>query len=185
MWKNPLTFLLIVLLLAGCRCNKSDKKLSEAILRVREGGRLVTAEYVLSKIIRASDDQTWYKIGKRKILMSCEAHLKAGIDLERINKNDFIVTDSVLTVSVPPAQLFSLSLPPEKIQVRYQEIDLLRDPFTAKEREQLLVQAEVQIKQLADSLGILETAQKNAALYLEKMLQQAGYEKVQILFQKK
>ncbi|MBD0285065.1 MAG: DUF4230 domain-containing protein [Flavisolibacter sp.] len=159
--------------------------MSETVLQVKEGGKLVTAEYILSKIIKASDDQTWYKIGNRKILMSCEAHLKAGVDLEQISENNFDLSDSILTVTVPPAQLFSLSLPPEKIQVRYQEIDLLRDPFSANEREQLLAQAERQIRQLADSLGILETAQNNAALFLQKLLQQAGYEKVRIHFEKR
>jgi len=149
---------------------------------VKKTGQFVTAEYILSKIVKASDDKTWYKVGNRKILMSLEAHLKAGIDFQTINETNFVAEDSLLSVTLPHAKIFSLNIPPEKIKLEYQKIDFLRDDFSAAEREHLLAQAEVEIRKLADSLKILNTAEENAALFLEKLLKQSGYETVRISF---
>ena len=176
---QKISILFIVLLfLAGCRENK---QLKQTILEVKKTGMLVTAEYTLGKIVKASDDKTWYKVGNRKILMSMEAQLKAGIDLQDITDKNFRQKDRALHVTLPHARIFSLSIPPEKIKMEYQEVDLLRDPFSAAEREQLLAQ-EHQIRRQADSLRILQTAEENAALYFENLLQQSGYEKVVVSF---
>lgn len=174
----------LILFLTSCKRKEKEPNLPSTILAIQQTGRLATAEYTLTKIIRASDDQTWYKVGDRKILMSCEAHLKAGIDLQQINKDNFIVEDdSTIAVTLPHAQLFSVDIPPGKIQVAYQEVGLLRDPFSAAEREQLLAQAERQIKGLAASLGILKTAETNAVTYMQHLLQQVGYKYVSITFE--
>lgn len=173
-----------VLLFFACGQKEKKRDLPATILAIQQTGRLATAEYTLSKIIRASDDQTWYKVGDRKILMSCEAHLKAGIDLQRISKTDFEeINDTIISVVLPHAQLMSVDIPPAKIQVAYQDIGVLRDPFSAAEREQLLAQAERQIRRLATSLGILGTAETNAVAYLRHLLQQAGYKQVNVTFQ--
>jgi hypothetical protein len=181
MFKNPFTICLLLLLAAGCA---SKKKASDVMMMVKETGQLVTAEYTLSKIIKANDNKTWYKVGDRKILMSCEAVVKAGVNLEALTEQSFYVEDDSVSMILPPAQFFSLAIPPDKIKVQYQEVDLLRDPFSAAEREGLLAQAEEQIRGTVDSLGILQTAQANAALYLEHLLGAAGFSKVHIRFQR-
>lgn len=50
----------------------------------------------IAKIIKASDDKTRYKIGDRKIIMTCKASLTAGIDLVRnfeLKRKDYLHTD--------------------------------------------------------------------------------------------
>ena len=180
----PIILITLIFFLISCKRKEKERDLPSTILAIQQTGRLATAEYTLTKIIRASDDQTWYKVGDRKILMSCEAHLKAGIDLQQINKEDFKVeNDSTVSVTLPHAQLFSVDIPPGKIQVAYQEVGLLRDPFSAAEREQLLAQAERQIKSLAASLGILQTAEANAVTYMQHLLQQVGYKYISVTFE--
>ena len=178
-------FLLSVLLF-GASCHKKEKgpDIGTTILSLKEGGELVTAEYTLSKVIRASDDQTWYKIGDRKILINCEAYLKAGIDLQNITRDNFSQEgDSVLRVTLPHAHFFSLSIPPDKIQVAYQEVGAFRDAFTAAEKEQLVSQAEPQIKQLVASLGILRKAEDNATIFIQHLFMQTGFRDVIVTYQ--
>lgn len=180
---NIIKYFLLFLIFS---CNKDPKQpdLSNLVLSLKETGNLVTTEYTLSKVIRASDDQTWYKWGDRKILINCEANLKAGVSLQHISKENFnIKSDSNLTVILPHAQLFSLNIPPDKIQVAYQEIGAFRDPFSAAEREGLLAQAEPQIKLLVTSLGILQTAENNATIFIKGLLKQAGYKVITVEFQ--
>ena len=162
---------------------KQQPDVSKMILSLKETGELVTAEYTLSKVIRAADDQTWYKVGDRKILIRCEANLKAGVNLQNITKDNFIRSnDSIINVVLPHAQFFSLSIPPDKIQVAYQDIGAFRDPFTATEREGLVAQAEPQIKSLVASLGILATAENNASVFVQHLFQQAGFTEVIVTY---
>jgi len=179
-----LCFCLIAISICFCACKKKEPDISQTVLKIKELGELVTTQYTLSKIVKASDDKTWYKVGDRKIIMSCEANIKAGVDLQHITEKNVTIEDSTIALQLPPARIFSLSIPPDKIQVRYSSVDMLRDPFSAAERQTLLAQAELQMGQLADSLGILKTAQDNAVVYLQSLLQQSGFNKVTISFTK-
>lgn len=181
--KNVILFCLFCTLLS-CRKKEEQPDLSALILSLKESGELVTTEYTLTKVIRASDDQTWYKIGDRKILINCEARLKAGVDLQNIMSKDFAKqNDSTISVTLPHARLVSLSIPPGKIGVAYQEIGTFRDPFSAAEREALVAQAEPQIKSLVSSLGILQSAENNATVFIQHLLQAAGFKVVTVQYQ--
>lgn len=176
-------FLLVLMsfLWAGCRQAK-EKNLPQTIASLRQTGELVTVQYTLSKIIKANDNKTWYKIGNRKILMSCEAYVKAGVNLQGLTEKNFVATDSTLTVTLPHARIFSLNVPADKIQVAYQEVSGFRDPFSAAEREALLAQAETQLKVAAGNMDIVKKAEENATIFLQSLLQQAPYKTVNILF---
>ena len=180
MYKNLFYIIAVWLLAAGCKSSKPP--VPNAAQLVRETGQLVTAEYTLSKIIKANDNKTWYKIGNRKILMSCEALVRAGINLQNVTPKHIQTIGDSVSLLLPPAQFFSLNIPPERIKVQFQEVDALRDPFTAAEREALLAQAEAQIRTTVDSLGILTTAQANATVYLQNLLTNAGFRKVDIRY---
>ena len=170
--------------MVSCFHKQETPDLSQLVLSLKETGELITTEYTLGKVIRASDDQTWYKIGDRKILINCEANLKAGINLQALSEDDFQrKNDSSIVIRLPHAQLFSLSIPPDKIQVAYQETGTFRDPFTANEREQLVAQAEPQIKALVTSLRILPDAENNATVFIQHLFQQAGFKRVTVTYQ--
>jgi len=176
-------WILLIALIYITGCSEKKEK-ADIVTAVKETGKLVTAEYTLSKIIKANDNKTWYKVGDRKILMTCEAHLKAGIDLQKISAANVVQNDSTVVLHLPPSEIFSLNIPADKIQVQYQQIDMLRSPFSAAEREQLLGQAQRQIEQLADSLGILKTAEENAAVFIKRMLQPTTSKQIEISFEK-
>jgi hypothetical protein len=83
--------------------------------------------------------------------MSCEAYIKAGIDMSSINKNNFWIQGKTLHLRLPPPKVTSLSIPAENIKIEYQDISLFRDPFKTAERDQLATQAELQIRNNVDS----------------------------------
>ncbi|MBN8786953.1 MAG: DUF4230 domain-containing protein [Terrimonas sp.] len=180
MLKRLFLYSIIGLLFFSCT-NKQAARQQE-ILALKEMNQLVTVEYVVNKIIKASDDQTWYKFGDRKILMTCEATLKAGIDFSKINATDISITDKEITLTLPHATLFSLNIKPEDIKVAYQEIGAFRNEFSSQERNMLAAQAQTQIQASADSLGVLQTAETNASLFVGNFLRNLGYEKVTVRF---
>lgn len=177
--KKLFCFILVLVLLS---CNNKEHELSNTILTLKETGQLITVEYTLGKVIRASDDKTWYKMGDRKIIITCEAYLKAGVDLQKITTDNFSVHGDSMAVTLPHARLFSLNIPPDKIRVTYEDVGTFRSFFSAAEREGLVAQAEPQLLSLADSLGILKTAENNAATFMQHLFEEAGYKKTGVQF---
>ena len=179
MFKKIIYFLLCIT--AGCQAGSHKKE--QDILALKEINELVTVEYVVNKIIKASDDKTWYKIGDRKILMTCEATLKAGIDFSAISSEHIQINNKEVTVTLPHATLFAISRKQEAINVAYEEIGAFRNSFSTQERDMLATQAQKQIQNSADSLGVLQTAETNASLFVSNFLRNMGYEKITIQFE--
>lgn len=169
------------LLLAACA---GKKKAGQEILALKEMSELATVEYTVTKMVKANDNKTWYTIGDRKILMQCEAHLKAGIDLSELKEEDIRISGKKIELTLPAAKLISLNIPPDSIKEAYQHVGALRQNFSAAEKNEMLRQAETQIRESVDSLGILRTAESNASLFISKFLRQFGYEEINIRFGK-
>lgn len=172
---------LVIIMLLLLSCGKKEKAEEKpGILTLREMSDLATVEYTVTKVIKATDNQTWFKPGSRKILMSCEAHIKAGINMSELNKNSFKITNKNVEVTLPEPKIISVSLPAESIKTEYEETGAFRDKFTARERDYLAAQAERQIRQSIDSLGILRQAKVNTALFVTSFLKRLGYENISI-----
>ncbi|MEO9210930.1 MAG: DUF4230 domain-containing protein [Ginsengibacter sp.] len=152
------------------------------VLGLQKMSDLATAEYVVTKIIKANDNKTWYKIGDRKILMTCKASLVAGIDLSRLSKKDIQIDKENITITLPRAKLLYINIKPEDIKTSYQDISVFRDNFSSQEKNNLAAQAEKQIKESVDSLGIFITAETNATLFINNFLQKAGFKNININF---
>ncbi len=170
---------LLLLLLAGCR---SAVPPEQKVLAIKEMGALATTEYTVTKIVKANDNQTWYKVGDRKILLSVEATLKAGIDLTQLEANDISSTGNSIRIKLPPPKIISVQLLPEKIKLEYEEVGLLRSGFNQEERMALLAQAEKQIEAAIPETGILETSRIHTRDWITRFCRQLGYEEVHIVF---
>ena len=181
------TFFVLFLLLAlpGCgeRAAMEDtvEREIEAITAMKQ---LSLVEYRVSKIIKADDEGAWYKIGDRKILLSCTAYLKAGVDLATFGPDDVDVdwTGKRVSVTIPHATLLSLDMPASEIRQEYDHVTLFRQSFSAEERNALLRQGEKQIRRSVPSLGILEKADENARRFFESVFQKMGFESVEVTF---
>ena len=175
-----------ILALGGCsgRSSADDtvQREIEAISQMRE---LSLVEYRVRKIVKADDEGEWYKIGDRKILLSCTAYLKAGIDLSGFSAEDVDINrlDGSVTVTVPHAKLLSLDMPASEIREEYDHVTMLRHSFTAEERNALLRQGEKQIRSSVPSLGILEKAEENARRFFESVFTKMGFTSVEVVFE--
>ncbi len=145
---------------------------------------LGTVEYTVTKIIKASDD-AWYKYGDRKILFTCTAFLKAGIDLNNISKDNVKINSFSKSIDVvlPKAKLLSFNMPPELIEEKFSQVSGLRFSFTPEEKQDLKVQGEKAILEDLDNLGILKEAEKNATEFFNAFLSRSGYETINIKFE--
>jgi hypothetical protein len=114
--------------------------------------------------------------------MSCQARVKAGIDLSQIKEENISINGDEINLVLPRARIISLNIRPEDIKTEYQEVGLFRSDFSAAERNQLMAQGEKQIRNNIEATGILLTAESNASLFIGQFLRQLGYRKVEIRF---
>ena len=160
--------------------------MEEQVGKITSLTELGTVEYVVTKIVKANDDATWYKFGDRKILFSCKAILKAGIDLSKLEDSDIQVNteEKTITITLPNAELLSVNLKPENIKLIYEKTSITRSSFSNKERDAVLAQGEADILKSVPDMGIFDDAENNAKLFLEAFLKQAGFANVNIEFKK-
>lgn len=154
----------------------------ETVATLRQMQELATVEYTVSKVVKANDDQSWYKVGNRKILITCEATIKAGIDFEQLTDQNITVNGKKITMVLPTSKILSINIKPENINVAFEAIDIFRTQFTTAERTALLSQAEQQIRNSGNDLGILEQSKTNTQLFLSNFLKQLGFEEVVLTF---
>jgi hypothetical protein len=140
---------------------------------------LGTVEYSLSKIISASDDQ-WYSIGSRKVLMSCKANVIAGVDFSKIQISELNQKDKSVRVTMPPAQIIFLDIPPAGINIITVEEGMLRSRFTAQELNHTQQLAQKDIEQKIATLKILDDAKANATRFLHSWLKSVGFKEINI-----
>ena len=172
-------------MLQGCSQEvDANAALQQEIESISSMKQLGLVEYRVKKIIKADDQGEWYKIGNRKILLSCTAYLKAGIDLSSFSASDIVAdrTTGKVTVMLPHATLLSLNIPASEIRQEYDGVTLLRSSFTVQERNELLRQGERQIRESVPSLGILPKAEENARKFFESVFQKLDFTTVEVVF---
>ena len=177
---------LALLATAGCsRRNDVEEMVKREVQAISEMRQLGLVEYRVRKIVKADDEGEWYKIGDRKILLSCTAYLKAGIDLSGFSAENVDINrlDGSVTVTVPHAKLLSLDMPASEIREEYDHVTMLRHSFSAEERNALLRQGEKQIRSSVPSLGILEKAEENARRFFESVFTKMGFTSVEVVFE--
>ena len=163
--------------------NSLDQAAKEKLGTLTEMAELGTVEYTVKKIIKATD-KAFYTIGDRKILFSCSATMKAGIDLADFSADNVVINSAAkeITIQLPKPKVLAFNMPPELAKLEYEKVGALRFDFTAAERNNLLKQGEEAIMADAANLGILADSEKNARMFFETMLAQTGFEKINVVF---
>lgn len=177
------TLFYCVILGACFGCSAPEKSRPPAVFSLQRLGKLATAEYRITRIVKARDNQTWYKIGDRNILISCAASVKAGIDFTALKPQQVTEQPHKIFVQLPPPQILSLSIPPDGIKVAYTDVGMFRDPFTNAEINAIMQTAEGQIRRQITSLAILTTARTNATAFVTRFLTNTGFKEVYVSFQ--
>jgi hypothetical protein len=179
--KKIVVFTLVASLLASCATQEEEAPI-DRVRKIKEMAELGTTEYTVSKIVAASDDATWYKFGNRKVLFSCEARLKAGIDLSALTDEDITIKDRSVSIVLPKAKLIYLNMEPSKIKEVYTEVSITRSGFSNQEKDAILSQGERSIQAAIPEMGILKTAEDNAAGLVKAFLAMKDFDNVQVTF---
>ena len=148
------------------------------INEVRALARLETIQYSIEKVITGeTGGGTFQSLFGDKILFVGHGTVIAGIDMEKLQPEHMRFENGVLTVRLPPTEIFIATLDNEKSYVYDRETGILAKPDV--NLETLVRQrAEEEIRKAALEDGILEQARTNAEAYLFKFFAALGYPNV-------
>jgi len=145
------------------------------INEVRALARLETIQYSIEKVITGETGGGTFKaIFGDKILFVAHGTVIAGIDMEKLQPEDLRFENGVLTVRLPPAEMFIATLDNEKSYVYQRDTGILAQP-DANLETLVRQRAEEEIRKAALEDGILQQAQLNAEAYLFKFFAALGY----------
>lgn len=193
-------FIVIVLLAASFSCSSDQAENTSAdvvdsvpnlILQIRKCSKLYTAEYRIRKIV-THDDVIRLKgnvlkhnfnialpFGNRKIAIPMNATLKAYIDLSEFSEDNVERDGDHITILLPDPKVTLTSSKIHQKDIK-EYVGLTRSYFSDKEMSNYEQQGRQAILNSVPDLGILETAQENAARVLVPMLVQMGYDEKNI-----
>ncbi len=148
------------------------------INQIRPLARLETIQYTVEKVITAEVGQDGLApLFGDKLLFVGHGYVTAGIDLQDIKAEDFVIDNGQITVHLPQAEIFEATLDNDKSYV-YDRVTGLLTHGDVNLETTARQAAEEQIKQAALDDGILQQAQANAETYLQSLLNQLGYSQV-------
>ncbi len=175
---KQLIILLIAILIGGC----AEKRIPNTdIFELKKIGMLSTSEYTVGKIIQLNDEPAWYKFGDRKILISCKAKIKAGVNLMEA---ELIEENGQMIVKLPPVEIISVEMDPNLIKTEMEDVNGFRMSFDQTEKNKIMKLGEKAIYEQISTSSIYSEAEINALKFVKNFLEESGYENVKIEFKK-
>jgi hypothetical protein len=151
------------------------------IREVQSLARLETIQYTVEKVITAEVNQGLFgPLFGDRLLFVAHGTVIAGIDMDKIETKDLWLDRDVLKVQLPNAEIFSATLNNEQSYVYDRDTGLFTKGNPQLETEARRA-AEQEILKAAQVDGILDQAQMNAEVYLERLFNTLGYLKVEFV----
>jgi len=193
-----LLYICTALAVASCSCSgNKDSANDEAlpmsidtvpmlVMQIQKCSKLYTAEYDIHKIV-THDDVKRIKgtvfshdfdiplpLGDRKIAIPIDAKLKAYIDFADFSEKNISRKGKKIVVTLPDPKVTLTSSKVDQANIK-EYVSLTRSRFSDAEMTNFEQQGRAAIIASIPRLGIIETAQENAARVLIPMIEQMGY----------
>lgn len=197
---------LTVVICAAASCSSEQTTDTEAVvtdtvpslvMQIQKTSRLYTTEYHIHKIV-THDDVVRLKgnflskdfdiplpLGERKVAIPMDATLKAYIDFSDFSENNIERHGDKITILLPDPKITLTSSKINQKEIK-EYVGFTRSHFTDKELTNYEQQGRKSILDNVPNMGLIQTAQENAARVLVPMLTQMGYqeENITIAFRK-
>ena len=200
--KKYTLILSLLLCLTACHHEKQAETppppvdtLSVLVTQIQQCSRIYTTAYQIHKVV-THDDVIRLKgsflaqsfnikmpLGDRKIAIPIDATLKAYIDMSQFSERNVEKTDDgKIIITLPDPQVIMTSSKIDQKNIK-EYVGLVRSHFTDAEMTNYERQGRAAIIESIPQLGIISTAQENAARVLVPLITQMGYREEDIYIQ--
>ena len=149
---------------------------STVIKQIQSLNELSTVRYTLEKVV-ILEDVKWY--GGNRVVLVASGVVKAGVDLGKMSEKDIQISDGVLTIKLPGAEVLDAYLKDRETQVLDRSTGLFRE-FDKDLEQEARKQAVGQMLVAAKKNGILADADERAALQLQVFFGKLGFKEVRV-----
>ena len=175
---------LTTLLLPGCG-PKADPETEVAKLFNQK--KLDLVDYKVRKVLSYEDKTNvlLLKFGSRKLLLSCVADVKAGLDFDSFNAETDITVDKnagSVSIKLPAPSITSFMVDVNDIKEEYNVTTGARKSINQEEKNMIVNQGREEIEKAIPELGILEDARESAVKRFTSLVGQLGFNDVKITF---
>jgi hypothetical protein len=149
------------------------------IASIQRLARLESVVYTMDKVVEGDRTSQYLPdiLTGDKLLMVVHGQAVAGVDLSQVQAGNVLIDGRSVIVTVPPAELLSVSLDNSKTRV-YSRITGLLVPADPNLESEVREKAEADLRQSALDSGILTTAEGNARATLTTLLHSLGFQQV-------
>lgn len=182
-WFFVFTTIVLAVLLILNRSKKEDKPSydsSTVFSKISHIQELSTVKYNYTGVIGYKDAMKIFKMNipltEKYFLVKYNGYLKAGVDFDRIVVN---VENEKVHVSIPRARIFDIVIDENSVTV-YNESDNAFNPIKISDYNQALMKEKETMRNDAIKQGILKDANQHAELAIRSLLQEMGFDDVDI-----
>ncbi len=178
--------LLLFIFIVGTGCRREDRGL--VVGKIHEASDLATTEFTIDKIVHGTKTRklSWFiKLGEARFLAYSKAFVKAGIDLKSLKEEDIRIEEKKISLKLPAVKIVNFSYPFESF-AQDSFITDTRSLFVninIQDQEAFFRQAELDIRNNLQYMGIVRTTQENTRKILSRLLEALGYEEIYITFE--
>ena len=199
--KKYTLILSLLLCLTACHHEKQAETppppvdtLSVLVTQIQQCSRIYTTAYQIHKVV-THDDVIRLKgsflaqsfnikmpLGDRKIAIPIDATLKAYIDMSQFSQSNVEKENGKIIITLPDPQVVMTSSRIDQKNIK-EYVGLVRSHFTDAEMSNYEQQGRAAIIESIPQLGIIPTAQENAARVFVPLITQMGYREEDIIIQ--
>ncbi len=167
---------------SGCQKNKRHLVIS----KIQSTAKLATTETIIDKVVIGQKEKRiggLVKISNAEFVAYSQAIVKAGIDLQKIKRDDVKIDGNIIELDLPAVEVLDFAYPFDHYEIDtilsdndiFNKIDVI-------DQEEFFRQAEIDIREHLQYMGIIEQTQENTRKLLESMLKNLGYQEIYISF---
>ncbi len=156
-----------------------DVSRTTVVASIRRLARLESVVYTMDKVVegnRSSEYLPDFLTGD-KLLLIVHGQAVAGVDLSQVQASSVEIDGRSVIISMPAAELLSVSLDNSKTRV-YSRLTGLLVPTDPNLESETREKAEANLRQSALDSGILTTAEGNARATLTTLLHSLGFQQI-------
>ncbi len=151
-----------------------------SLVKIQDLGRLESTDFVVQVHVPITDEPAglWDRVkalfGTDELLLVATGEAIAGFDLQKLRPQDVVVAGDSVLVSLPPAEILFTRVDNQETYVYSRETGLFWKPDKDLETEARR-QAEVKVREWTLDHGILDRAEQNGEVFLERFLRSLGF----------
>jgi hypothetical protein len=177
-------FFLFALVFIFSSCGKKERYL--VVSKIQNASKLATTETTLEKVVFGTQKKKllWIiKLSEARFIAYTKATVWSGIDLSELSPHDVEIDGKRINIELPHVRVLEFRFPFDSFRIDSSITkNALFNRMDITDYEYFYQQAELDIRNHLEKMGIIEATQQKTRTMLTGLLRNLGYEEIYITF---